>query len=77
MAADFSHDPPMLPRLLEVTRKCDIALGSRWAQSGSIFQSFIYESQHLVTLVCCTEYRVVLLVVVSIGDYITTEDIGR
>ena len=34
MDADLSHPPERLPALLEATRLCDVALGSRWVAGG-------------------------------------------
>lgn len=34
MDADFSHDPKYLPRMLELLRSYDVAVGSRYVQGG-------------------------------------------
>jgi dolichol-phosphate mannosyltransferase len=34
MDADFSHEPRMLPILLDATQSADFALGSRWVKGG-------------------------------------------
>ena len=34
MDADFSHNPAMLPRLLDAVRHADVAIGSRWVAGG-------------------------------------------
>jgi dolichol-phosphate mannosyltransferase len=34
MDADFSHDPPDLPRLLEAAQQADLVIGSRWVPGG-------------------------------------------
>lgn len=36
MDADFSHDPAVLPNLLEATQTHDIALGSRWIRGAGV-----------------------------------------
>jgi dolichol-phosphate mannosyltransferase len=36
MDADFSHDPPYLPRLLEAARRADVVLGSRYVAGGGV-----------------------------------------
>ncbi len=36
MDSDFSHSPKDLPRLIEALAHCDIALGSRYIEGGSI-----------------------------------------
>jgi dolichol-phosphate mannosyltransferase len=36
MDADFSHDPRALPDLLEATRACDVAVGSRYVRPGGV-----------------------------------------
>jgi dolichol-phosphate mannosyltransferase len=34
--ADFSHDPVIVPQLIEVTRRADVAIGSRYCAGGSV-----------------------------------------
>ena len=36
MDADFSHDPADVPRLVEATRRADVAVGSRYVPGGEI-----------------------------------------
>jgi dolichol-phosphate mannosyltransferase len=36
MDADFSHDPEVVPLLIEATRNADIAIGSRYCQGGGV-----------------------------------------
>lgn len=36
MDADFSHDPDMIPMLLEKLEECDLALGSRYVPGGGV-----------------------------------------
>jgi len=36
MDADFSHDPQVLPAMLEKLQGCDMVLGSRYAPGGSV-----------------------------------------
>lgn len=36
MDADLSHPPELLPRLLDALQDCDVALGSRYVQGGSV-----------------------------------------
>ncbi len=36
MDADFSHDPQVLPVMLEKAQEVDLVLGSRWVPSGSV-----------------------------------------
>ncbi len=36
MDADFSHDPRYLPALLEISRRCDLAIGSRYVPGGGV-----------------------------------------
>jgi len=36
MDADFSHPPELLPALLDALQSCDIAMGSRYIQGGSV-----------------------------------------
>ncbi len=36
MDADFSHDPQVLPRMLERLQTCDMVLGSRYTQGGRV-----------------------------------------
>lgn len=36
MDADFSHDPQVLKKFMEVTRRSDVAVGSRYVAGGSI-----------------------------------------
>ena len=34
--ADFSHDPVIVPQLIEATRRADVAIGSRYCVGGSV-----------------------------------------
>ena len=34
--ADFSHDPVIVPQLIEATRRADVAIGSRYCTGGSV-----------------------------------------
>lgn len=34
--ADFSHNPKYIPGLIERTSRCDVAIGSRYVQGGSV-----------------------------------------
>ena len=34
--ADFSHDPVIVPQLIEATRRADVAIGSRYCAGGSV-----------------------------------------
>jgi dolichol-phosphate mannosyltransferase len=36
MDADFSHEPAYLPRLIEVARRADVVLGSRYVPGGGV-----------------------------------------
>lgn len=36
MDADFSHDPSVLPQMLEKLQTCDVVLGSRYVPGGSV-----------------------------------------
>ncbi len=36
MDSDFSHDPAYLPRLLEASRRADLAIGSRYVEGGGV-----------------------------------------
>ena len=36
MDCDFTHSPADIPRLLEWAGRCDVVVGSRWLQSGSL-----------------------------------------
>ena len=36
MDADWSHDPPIIPRFLEAIKNCDLVLGSRYTTGGKV-----------------------------------------
>jgi dolichol-phosphate mannosyltransferase len=54
MDCDFTHSPTDIPRLLERAESCDVVVGSRWLQSGSlagwnIFRRFLTSIGHVLT----------------------------
>ncbi len=54
MDCDFTHSPADIPRLLELSDSCDVVVGSRWLQTGSLagwnlHRRFITRLGHFLT----------------------------
>jgi dolichol-phosphate mannosyltransferase len=64
MDTDFSHDPKLVPKLIKLTKKYDIASGSRYVKDGKLKTDF-----HRTVITFLEQFYVRFMIGSSITDY--------